>query len=87
MAYDNTNRGVLFRNSDKKSDKHPDYSGSINVDGVEMKLAGWIKEGKKGKFLSLAVTNENKPQGKPNPNRNLGTVDHNPDDDGDSIPF
>jgi hypothetical protein len=85
MAYDNTNRGVLFKNSDKKSDKHPDYSGSINVDGVEMKLAGWVKEGKKGKFLSLAVTNENK-QSKPNPNRNLGTVDHNPDDDG-AIPF
>ena len=60
--YDNTNRGVLFKNDEKKSEKHPDYSGTINVDGVDLKLAGWIKQGKKGKFLSLAVSNENKPK-------------------------
>jgi hypothetical protein len=81
--YDNTNRGVLFKNHDKKTDKHPDYSGSINVEGVEMKLAAWIKEGKKGKFMSLAVTNENKKS----PNRDLGTVTNKPDEDGDLIPF
>ena len=55
--YDNTNRGVLFREQDKKSDKHPDMTGEINVDGVEFRLAGWTKESKNGRrFLSLAVT-------------------------------
>lgn len=55
--YDNTNRGVLFREQEKKSDKHPDMTGEINVDGVEFRLAGWTKESKNGrKFLSLAVT-------------------------------
>lgn len=55
--YDNTNRGVLFRETDKESEKHPDYSGKLNVDGTEFYLAGWIKEPKGGgaKFLSLAV--------------------------------
>lgn len=59
--YDNTNRGVLFKNDDKKTDKHPDYTGTINVDGTDFRLSAWIKTGKKGgKFMSLSVQNENK---------------------------
>jgi hypothetical protein len=56
MEYDNTNRGVLFRNDDKRSDKSPDYFGTIDVDGVEHQLSGWIKTSSKGtKYMSLAV--------------------------------
>jgi uncharacterized protein (DUF736 family) len=54
--YDNTNRGVLFKNEQKKTDKHPDYSGNLNVDGVEFFLDAWIKEAESGrKFMSLSV--------------------------------
>ena len=53
--YDNTNRGILFRNDRKDNDKHPDYRGSINVGGVEYWLSAWIREGQKGKFMSLSV--------------------------------
>ncbi len=53
--YDNTNRGALFKNDRKDSDKHPDYSGNVNVGGIEYWLSAWIKEGKKGKFMSLSV--------------------------------
>jgi len=53
--YDNTNRGVLFRAKERKSDKHPEYSGSVNIEGVEYWLDGWIKDGKSGKFFSLSV--------------------------------
>jgi hypothetical protein len=30
--YDNNNRGVLFKNTDKKTDKHPDYTGTATIE-------------------------------------------------------
>lgn len=54
--YDNTNRGVLFKNDRKEKDTHPDYTGSINADGVEYWLSAWMKEGAKGKFMSFSLT-------------------------------
>jgi hypothetical protein len=52
------NRGSLFSNKEnKKVETDPDYSGSINIDGVEYWLKGWSKTGKTSgkKFLSLSV--------------------------------
>lgn len=54
--YDNTNRGVLFKNEKKESDRHADYRGNINIDGKEFWLDAWIKKSKAGKnFMSLSV--------------------------------
>lgn len=52
--YSNENRGVLFKNDRKETDNHPDYTGRIDIDGKEYFLSAWIKEGKKGKFMSLS---------------------------------
>ena len=52
--YDKRNSGVLFKNERKTKDTHPDYAGSYtDGDGNEYFLDAWIKEGKKGKFMSL----------------------------------
>ena len=56
MSYDNTNTGVIFINTNKKNEKHPDRTGSLNVDGVDYWISGWMKKDREGKpFLSLSV--------------------------------
>lgn len=65
--YDNTNRGVLFKNDRKEQDTHADYKGTINVNGVEFWLNAWIKTGAKGKFMSLSVQPKEAQTPKPAP--------------------
>lgn len=55
MSYDNTNSGALFKNDRKQKDTHPDYTGSVNVEGSDYWLSGWIKEKNGKKFFSLAL--------------------------------
>lgn len=61
--WDNTNTGVLFKAGFKKSEKSPDYIGSLNVEGKEWTVFGRMKKSKAGKpFMSLSVA---KPTPKP----------------------
>ena len=73
------NSGVLFANDKKDNEKAPNYKGNMMVDGQEYWLSAWVKEGKNGKFLGLAVSPKDAqpPAGKPLP-KNL---------DDDLIPF
>jgi hypothetical protein len=50
--------GVLFRNQRKNTDNQPDYFGDAIIRGEKFRLAGWLREGKGGKFLRLAVSDE-----------------------------
>ncbi len=84
--YDNTNRGVLFKNQRKESDKHPDYTGNINVDGTEFWLSAWIKDGAKGKFMSLSIKPKDEQQKAPAADKTRAGASRNADMDGD-IPF
>jgi hypothetical protein len=79
-TFDTTNRGVLFSERDKKTkDEDRDYSGSINIEGNEYWLSGWVKTSKKGtKFLSLSVKSKDSTGGG-------GSIKRNMDDD--EIPF
>jgi hypothetical protein len=53
--YDNTNTFVLFKNDKGDNPKRPDYTGNANVDGIEFRISGWIREGASGKFISGSV--------------------------------
>lgn len=61
MAYDNTNSGILARNENRKTDNHPEFTGSLNVEGVDYWVSAWVNEGKPGgkmegkKYFSLKI--------------------------------
>jgi hypothetical protein len=64
MAYEQKdNSGAMFVNDRKEKDSHPDRRGDAMIDGKMYWVSGWIKEGKKGKWMSLSFTpKEDKPQ-------------------------
>lgn len=62
MAFEQRpNSATLFKNKDKKEDKHPNLKGTglLELDDgrvVELELAAWTKESDRaGKFLSLSI--------------------------------
>lgn len=48
--------GSLFKNDRKEQPNHPDYRGDCLIDGQQYWVSGWIKEGARGKWLSIAFT-------------------------------
>jgi hypothetical protein len=54
--YDNTNKGIGFIQKNKTNEKAPDLKGKINWKGVEIEIAGWLREGKTGEFYSFTLS-------------------------------
>jgi len=48
------NTGLIFKNEERKSDQSPQAMGSAMINGELYYISAWTKEGKKGKFQSLA---------------------------------
>lgn len=50
--------GAIFRNNNKQNEKSPDYTGSINIGGKEVKLSCWLATSKLGtKYFQVRVAN------------------------------
>ena len=74
---------MLFRNDDKdpNDNQDRDYFGSLDVEGIEYWLSGWVRTSKKSgkKYLSLSV--------KPKQDKPPATNKSRAADFDDSIPF
>jgi len=49
----------IFKNEEKKSEKSPDYSGNVEINGEKFRVALWVKQAKNGKaYLGGLVSEE-----------------------------
>lgn len=91
MPYDPNNSGNLGKNKNKQSEKDPDSSGTIMVNGVPYYLSGWTKaNGQTGeKFISLAIeSKEERDRKKAEREKNKLTKNlQNSSESDDVIPF
>lgn len=79
--------GALFRNRDRVKDTHPEYRGNVvDPDGKAWEVAAWVKEGKGGKFFSLALKEPYR-AGRAAGDAHSPSGGHAPDDMEGEIPF
>ena len=66
--YDNTNRGAIWKNDKKETDKHPDFKGEANCNGKDFWVSAWKRKpgaSDKSPALSFAFTPKNAQAPKP----------------------
>lgn len=62
------NSGSLFKNEEKESERHPDYSGMCVINGVEMYMDAWLKTADSGRrwmsfsFKAKGKSKDSKPE-------------------------
>lgn len=76
-------QGTLFKNARKEEgSKQPDYRGELMMDGTLLEVAGWLKDGAKGKWMSLSVKPKEAQAAAPAPTPKRGSATER-----DEIPF
>ena len=87
QQYDNNLSGVLFKNDKDGNEKRPDYKGSAEIEGVQYWVSAWIRDGAKGKFMSMKYEAKEKQQATPARQQPSPQPAPDFDDDLGSIPF
>ena len=86
MAFDiNDMSGFLFKNEDHQGNR-PTHKGSIKINGVEYWMSAWVKEGRNGKFFSMAFQ-EKEAKYQDNQSTTGQPATNNNNDFDDDIPF
>lgn len=49
---------ALFNNEHRKTEKHPRWTGPITINGQKYRMAAWLKENDKGKYIQGSITPE-----------------------------
>lgn len=85
MPEQRDNSGVAFKNEDRKSERHPVYSGPGQVDGKPCRIALWVNESKKTgkKFIGWQLQFEDDQDQRSPAERTA----EQPDDWADDAPF
>lgn len=63
MTYDNNNRGALWNNRNRKTEKHPTLTGTAQINGIEYRVSAWTSnEGGNKPVVTLSFqVKEDKP--------------------------
>jgi len=85
--YDNTNRGSIWKNEKKETENHPDFTGSVNIEGKEFWVSAWKRKpdaSEKAPALSFTVKAKDEAPAKKSsqPSKSGSRVDFE-----DDIPF
>lgn len=58
MENNKNNSGALFRNDKRETEKHPEYTGNITIEGKEFYLSAWVNESARTgqKYFALKAT-------------------------------
>lgn len=88
--FDNTNRGSIWKNDKKEKDTHPDFTGSLNVNGVEYWVSAWKRkpdQSDKAPALSFSIKPKESSQPHQAPQRNAQGAQRSTAGDFEDIPF
>jgi hypothetical protein len=47
-------QGTMFVNDKKGNEKAPDRRGELMLNGVMYEIAGWVKQGQRGPWMSIS---------------------------------
>lgn len=89
MAYEQRdNSGSLFKNDKKQDgDNKPNYTGSVMINGVEMWISAWLKDGQNGKWMSLSFKPKEQQRQQQTANQTSYSAQQPSSFDDESIPF
>ena len=85
--FDNTNKGVIFKNDQKGNDKSPSYRGKGNFKGVDFELACWVKQDKNGNSYFTVAFSEPYKKDEGSSHQRAGNNLPNDDDEQSNLPF
>jgi len=56
MSEQREGSGILLTNRQKRSDRSPDYTGTVTINGNPYEISGWAKTGRNGgAFITLSL--------------------------------
>jgi hypothetical protein len=66
MEITKDNSGLIFKNTKKSADNHPDYKGQIKIDGKVKDIGLWVRKDKNGvSYFGAALTEPMQKESKP----------------------